>query len=324
MLIAYTKNANVAEIVESDLPDDPSLERRLARYFPPPLRERFADEIPAHRLRREIITTQLVNQMVNLSGISFDHRMTEETGASSPRSTRAWVDGARHARLRRAVGRDRGARRRRRPRHPARPVPRLPAHGRAGALWVLRHRRPPFDIAAAVGEYRPGIPSSPPTLRRDPRADGDVVQSAEAARLAAGVPEAWPSGRRVAAAAHRRSTSSSSANRTSSRSPTCAAVYWQVFDRLELMWLWDGVGTLPRADRWQTQARSALRDDMLSALADLTDGDALRRRARSTSGWRPTSAPSPGRRRCSPRSAEPRRTTSPTCRSRCASCATSR
>ena len=47
-----------------------------------PLRERFADAIREHPLRREIIATVVVNQMVNLSGISFDHRMTEDTGAS--------------------------------------------------------------------------------------------------------------------------------------------------------------------------------------------------------------------------------------------------
>jgi glutamate dehydrogenase len=49
-----------------------------------------------------------------------------------------------------------------------------------------------------------------------------------------------------------------------------ADTYWAVFDRLELMWLWDGIGALPRSDRWQTQARSALRDDLMAALSDLT------------------------------------------------------
>ena len=53
---------------------------------------------------------------------------------------------------------------------------------------------------------------------------------------------------------------------------TGADVYWEVFDRLELMWLWDAVAALPRYDRWQTQARSSLRDDMLSVLADLATG----------------------------------------------------
>ena len=48
------------------------------------------------------------------------------------------------------------------------------------------------------------------------------------------------------------------------------AVQWELFDALDLMWLWEGIGSLPRSDRWQTQARSALRDDLLSTFAELT------------------------------------------------------
>ena len=62
-----------------------------------------------------------------------------------------------------------------------------------------------------------------------------------------------------------------------------AAAYWEMFDALDLGWLWDAVGALPRNDRWQTQARSALRDDLMSALADLAD-DALVRRRRASNG----------------------------------------
>ena len=50
---------------------------------------------------------------------------------------------------------------------------------------------------------------------------------------------------------------------------TACATYWEVFERLDLMWLWDAVGTLPRSDRWQTQARGALRDDLMTTLAEL-------------------------------------------------------
>jgi glutamate dehydrogenase len=50
---------------------------------------------------------------------------------------------------------------------------------------------------------------------------------------------------------------------------TGCATYWEVFDRLDLMWLWEAVGTLPRSDRWQTQARGALRDDLMSTLGEL-------------------------------------------------------
>jgi glutamate dehydrogenase len=96
----------------------------------------------------------------------------------------------------------------------------------------------------------------------------------EAARLAAGVPERlaqrsvlWPlmhTAFDVIDLAHRQHLAVSEA----------AAAYWEMFDALDLGWLWDAVGALPRNDRWQTQARSALRDDLMSALANLAD-DAL-------------------------------------------------
>jgi glutamate dehydrogenase len=271
VLIAYTKNANVAEMVRSNLPDEPLLERDLLAYFPAALGERYEAEIRAHPLRREIIATAVGNQMVNLSGISFDNRMTEDTGAEVVDVTRAWIvarevfrfpelwaeideltgDVALDTQLdlfldcRRMVER--------------------------GALWLLRHRRPPIGISAAIEEFKPGIAKLAVAL--EPALSGrmaDVVRSREASRLAAGVPErlaeragAWPLlhtgfdlielgatyGRDVA---------------------ELARAGWQMFDRLELLWLWDGIGALPRSDRWQTQARSALRDDLLTALAELT------------------------------------------------------
>ena len=58
--------------------------------------------------------------------------------------------------------------------------------------------------------------------------------------------------------------------RTGADPVEAAGVYWTLFDRLELLWLWDAIGALPRSDRWQTQARNALRDDLLTAIAELT------------------------------------------------------
>ena len=141
-----------------------------------------------------------------------------------------------------------------------------------GALWLLRHRRPPIDIAAAVAQFQPGIAELARAL--EPVLVGrmaDVVRSGEASRLAAGVPEdlaeragVWPllhTGFDLVEVA---------AGPRARRAPTSPGVDWAVFDRLDLMWLWDGIGALPRSDRWQTQARSAVRDDLLTALAELT------------------------------------------------------
>jgi glutamate dehydrogenase len=144
-----------------------------------------------------------------------------------------------------------------------------------GALWLLRHRRPPLDIAAVVAEFQPGISELSTTLEAHLLGRiRDQMFGNEAARLAAGVPERlaqrsvlWPlmhTAFDVIDLAHRQHLAVSEA----------AAAYWEMFDALDLGWLWDAVGALPRNDRWQTQARSALRDDLMSALANLAD-DAL-------------------------------------------------
>ncbi len=49
VLLAYTKNADLVEMLASDLPDDPYLRTGVDRLFPAAMRERFRSEILAHR-----------------------------------------------------------------------------------------------------------------------------------------------------------------------------------------------------------------------------------------------------------------------------------
>jgi glutamate dehydrogenase len=82
VLLAHTKSTLYNEILDSSLPDDNYLSRMLLRYFPAQLQKKYEGEIKEHRLRREIIATVLVNSMVNRAGITFAHRLADETGAS--------------------------------------------------------------------------------------------------------------------------------------------------------------------------------------------------------------------------------------------------
>ena len=90
-LLAYTKIVLAEEVKASDLPDDPYLTDRLVNYFPSELRERYADQMLEHPLRREIIGTVVVNRFVNTSGISCFHRLSAETGAGAPDVIRAQI-----------------------------------------------------------------------------------------------------------------------------------------------------------------------------------------------------------------------------------------
>jgi glutamate dehydrogenase len=81
VLLAYAKLSLCDELLESNVPDDPYLGRELTRYFPKAIVERFPDAPERHRLRREIIATQLANSIINRGGPSFAVQIEDQTGA---------------------------------------------------------------------------------------------------------------------------------------------------------------------------------------------------------------------------------------------------
>jgi glutamate dehydrogenase len=69
-------------LLDSSVPDDPYLGRELNRYFPQALSRQFPDALEQHRLRREIIATQLANSMINRGGATLAVRIADQTGSS--------------------------------------------------------------------------------------------------------------------------------------------------------------------------------------------------------------------------------------------------
>ena len=82
VLLAYAKLSLYEDLLESAVPDDPYLGRELGRYFPNAIATRFPDALDHHRLRREIIATQLANSMINRGGPSLMVRIADQTGAA--------------------------------------------------------------------------------------------------------------------------------------------------------------------------------------------------------------------------------------------------
>ncbi len=82
VLLAYAKLTLYDDLLESAVPDDPYLGRELGRYFPKAIAERYPDALEHHRLRREIIATQLANSMINRGGPSLIVRIADQTGAA--------------------------------------------------------------------------------------------------------------------------------------------------------------------------------------------------------------------------------------------------
>jgi glutamate dehydrogenase len=96
VLLAYAKLDLDAQVLASTLPDDPTFTALLMGYFPPPAIAAFPDEPQRHRLKREIISTVLINAIINLAGPVFVLRTREVSGMSDALVARGFVlsDGA--------------------------------------------------------------------------------------------------------------------------------------------------------------------------------------------------------------------------------------
>ena len=82
VLLAYAKLTLYTELLASTVPDDPYLARELGRYFPKEMSERYREVLQKHRLRREIIATQLTNSMINRGGATLIVRIADQTGSA--------------------------------------------------------------------------------------------------------------------------------------------------------------------------------------------------------------------------------------------------
>ena len=91
LIFAHTKMVGYDDLVASTVPDDPYFEARLDEYFPSKLRARFAGAISGHPLRREIIATSIINELVNRQEVSFLFRLQDETEASIPDIVCAYI-----------------------------------------------------------------------------------------------------------------------------------------------------------------------------------------------------------------------------------------
>jgi glutamate dehydrogenase len=187
VLLAYAKMALDAELLASDVPDLPESGAELRGYFPPQLRDRFAGEIAAHPLRREIVATVLANDLVNRAGMTFIHDLRARTGKSAAEVAKAYrivreayalpqlwaaiegLDGTVPAAMQYEMMLD---------------IVTVIEHA---AAWLLRHNR--LDLAAETARLSPAVAELAATVAELLPPGERAELDARAARLAAtGVP----------------------------------------------------------------------------------------------------------------------------------------
>ncbi|MCX4470356.1 NAD-glutamate dehydrogenase [Micromonospora sp. NBC_01655] len=271
VLLAYVKIVLEREILTEGLADEEWTTDVLVNYFPTPMRERFADRMGQHRLRRDIVTTVLVNEAINRGGISFVFRVVEETAASAADVIRAYVvvrevfglrelwdaveslDNKVDPELQTAVYLD---------------TRRLLDRA---VRWLVTNRRSPIDVPAETARLRDGVARLLPGLE-------NLFYGSEREAIAAHIDEMTSRGlpRDLAEQATRLMYSFGLLDVVETAASTgrdvgeVASVYFVLSDRFRVDSLLSKISLLPREDRWQTLARMALRYDLYAALAALT------------------------------------------------------
>jgi glutamate dehydrogenase len=91
ILISYAKAVLKEDLASTNIVDDDYLARFIETAFPHKIAQLFPLALRNHRLRREIVATQIANDMVNTMGISFAQRLMESTGASAGEVAKAYV-----------------------------------------------------------------------------------------------------------------------------------------------------------------------------------------------------------------------------------------
>ncbi len=91
VLISYSKAVLKEQLIASDLGGDAYLALMVDSAFPQRLVNEYGVEILSHRLHREIMATQLANDIVNRMGMTYIQRQQVATGAAVADVARAYI-----------------------------------------------------------------------------------------------------------------------------------------------------------------------------------------------------------------------------------------
>jgi glutamate dehydrogenase len=283
-MLAHVKLDLKDEVLASDLPDQEAFARKLPEYFPTPLRERFAAQIYKHPLQREIVTTVVVNEVVDGAGLSYVYRLTEEMNAPPTDAIRAYSVVTRVYDLP-SLWRQIDALDNVIPTHVADAMVLETRRllDRASRWW-LSNRPQPLAVGAEINRFASTVSRLLPQvsgLLRGPQAES-VLRNREQL-VADGVPGELAD--RIAVLLHTYGVldviavaelAEHEVGLDAERSPQeTAELYFALSDHLDVDAMLTSVSALERGNRWHALARLALRDDIYYSLRAITL-DALR------------------------------------------------
>ncbi len=262
VLISYSKSVLKGDLIVSDVPDDPVVTRYVERIFPGVLVERYRDEMYAHRLKREIVATQVANDLVDHMGIVFVRRLIDSTSADRAEIARAYVIAREVYQLGGVWERIEALDNQVASRVQYGMMLDLMRLIRRATRWFLR-ARVGLDTRDTIDYFAPRLAQLQEGIGK--RLRGEERETFERRRtelVEAGVPEALATVVGAAASLYAGLGIIQAARLAEEKPQKVAEVFYEIGDRLELPWMIQQITDLPVRDSWQAQARETFRDDI--------------------------------------------------------------
>lgn len=271
VLLSYSKAELKELLVDTSIPDHDYLAQAVETAFPKVLVKKYKKAIHQHQLRREIVATQLANDIVNHMGITFVNRMRNSTDAQDEQIAMAYV-----------IARD---------------IFQMPKKWkeiealdnqvsaqvqidmmfslmrlvRHGSRWLLRNRRHYGDVKSVIQHFAPGIEklsqNMPEMLCGEPLKQWQATQKD---LLKAGVPEGLASDIASSGIIYFALDIIEATSSTGAKLDQVADIFFSLANRLDLHWFRAQINLLDVDNRWHAAVRDTFRDDLDLQLRNLT------------------------------------------------------
>ncbi|WGL17278.1 NAD-glutamate dehydrogenase [Microbulbifer bruguierae] len=271
VLISYVKVKLKEELLHSHIIDNDRVQEAVESAFPPALVARYKALVYDHQLRREIVSTQLANEMVNSMGITFYHRISSATGADVDTIAAAYIS-ARDVYLMQEFQEGVAALDYQVPAElQMQLMNSMIGRVRRATRWFVRNRRSEMDPAQERELFQDSVQrvirALPEVLSGEPlrewrKRHDFLVESSVPEKLAmlAASPTYLFSALGISQSA-----------RVSDRPvEEVAKTYFALADKLGLYWFGNQIIDLPSETFWQSQARETSMDDLDSQLFKLS------------------------------------------------------
>ncbi|MBB3140248.1 NAD-glutamate dehydrogenase [Halomonas organivorans] len=262
VLISYAKSALKGDLITSDVPDDPTITSYVERVFPSVLAERYRNEMYEHRLKREIVATQVANDLIDHMGIVFIRRLMDSTGAGRADIARSYVIARDSFQLPKLWEQVEALDNKVPSRVQYSMMLDLMRMLRRATRWFLRHRttmttRDAIDyFAPRLAQLQEGIGKR---LRGEEKAQWETRRQE---LIEAGVPDALASTVAAANSLYAALGIIHAARQSDDKPQRVAEIFYEIGARLELPWILQQVTQLDVRDSWQVKARETFRDDI--------------------------------------------------------------